>query len=95
MQREAYERVVESIREQGGTAKYPVDIADIGALAVDGEDAIMPIACRLNRRAVSCARLEAFTDEKSLGLQKHLHPEVSDRIRRGRGQEPRGCCQVQ
>lgn len=46
-QREAYEGVVESIREQGGTAKYPVHIADIGALAVDGEDAIMPIACRL------------------------------------------------
>ncbi|KAK0750692.1 amidase signature domain-containing protein [Schizothecium vesticola] len=41
---EAYESVVEKIRAQGGTVKYPAEIADIRALSVDGEDAIMPIA---------------------------------------------------
>ncbi|KAK3941448.1 Glutamyl-tRNA amidotransferase subunit A, mitochondrial [Diplogelasinospora grovesii] len=39
-----YEATVQRLREQGCTIKYPVDIGDVSALTVDGEQVIMPIA---------------------------------------------------
>ena len=40
-----YESMVERLRAQGCALKYPVGLADVSALMVDGEHAIMPIAC--------------------------------------------------
>jgi hypothetical protein len=40
-----YESAVTEVRGKGCLTKYPVDVPDVSALTVDGEDAIMPIAC--------------------------------------------------
>jgi hypothetical protein len=45
LQREDYEAAISKIKEQGCLVKYPVDIADLSALTVDGKEAVVPIAC--------------------------------------------------
>ena len=45
MQSEDYEDAVARVRGNGCMAKFPVELADISELTVDGEQAIMPIAC--------------------------------------------------
>ncbi|KAK3317139.1 amidase signature domain-containing protein [Cercophora scortea] len=42
--RNDYEEAISRLREHGCRVKYPVDIASISALIVEGEQAIMPIA---------------------------------------------------
>lgn len=42
---EEYENVVKLLQKDGCSLKYPVTIADVDKLTVDGEQAIMPIAC--------------------------------------------------
>lgn len=37
---------MEKIKAAGAGVTYPVEVADLSSLAVDGEDAIMPIACK-------------------------------------------------
>jgi hypothetical protein len=44
-QREEYQGAIARLREHGCAVKFPVEVADISALTVNGEHAIMPIAC--------------------------------------------------
>jgi len=47
-QREEYQDAIARLEKAGCAVKCPVEIADISALTVDGEQAIMPIACEYN-----------------------------------------------
>lgn len=48
-QKHDYEAVIGMLRDAGCPVKYPVAIPGIASLAVDGKDAIMPIACTTTR----------------------------------------------
>ena len=47
-QREDYEEAMVRLKRRGCSVKFPVEVADISALTVDGEHAIMPIACEFS-----------------------------------------------
>ncbi|KAK7968843.1 amidase [Apiospora saccharicola] len=46
-----YEAMISKIQKDGCTAKYPVELPDCSVLTVDGQDAIMPIACSIGSDA--------------------------------------------
>jgi amidase len=48
---EEYEAIVELLKKDGCTLKYPAEIAGVEGLTVDGEPAIMPIACKSDATA--------------------------------------------
>jgi amidase len=48
-QKEEYEGVILRLKEKGCVVKFPVELEGISALTVDGEHAIMPIACECDR----------------------------------------------
>lgn len=48
LQVEDYEAMVARLREDGCPLKYPIELEDTTELTVDGEQAIMPIACEFH-----------------------------------------------
>lgn len=43
-----YEAIISIIQKDGCSVKYPIELPDCSVLTVDGQDAIMPIACMLS-----------------------------------------------
>ncbi|ETS78057.1 hypothetical protein PFICI_10119 [Pestalotiopsis fici W106-1] len=64
-----YEAAVARIEQNGGAVKYPIEIAELSALEVDGKDAIMPIAYSDFKNLGIPAFIEGFDDCPVSSLQ--------------------------
>lgn len=45
-QRDTYEAYISRVKQRGAIVKYPVELAPVTSLAVDGKAALIQIACK-------------------------------------------------
>ncbi|KAK7941436.1 amidase [Apiospora aurea] len=65
-----YAAMIFTLQKNGCVVKYPIELQECSVLAVDGQDAIMPIACMLSAMSPPCPSHTDLTDWefKHIGL---------------------------
>jgi hypothetical protein len=77
MQRSEYDEIVSKLKTLHVAVKYSASLADVAELTVDGEQAIMPVACK-SLCSIGCRATDRLVMWlPSLGIQERLHSPLS------------------